>query len=416
MKKLYCNEDTCQTTPAYNYKGCSYGLYCSKHKQENMINVKNRICKIENCNKRPIYNFENEKALYCSEHKQENMINVVTIKCNEKNCKTIAYFNYKDEKSGIYCSEHKQENMVDVKSKKCVYKNCFKFANFNYENEKIGIYCSEHKQENMFCMKGKRCNEENCNKFSNFNYKDKKTGIYCLEHKKENMVDVKSKKCIENNCNTRCSYNYKNQKAIYCAKHKKENMINVEHKLCINDWCDTTITNKFNGYCFYCFIKMFPNDQLVKNYKTKEKTISSYLKEKYPNFTLIFDKVVQDGCSNKRPDIFLDLGYQIIIIEIDEHKHINYENICENKRLMEISKDVNHRPIIFIRFNPDNYILNNRKITSCWKYNKNGTMGIKESKKEEWNTRLNILSETIDYWIENKSDKIININYLFYDK
>jgi hypothetical protein len=82
---------------------------------------------------------------------------------------------------------------------------------------------------------------------------------------------------------------------------------------------------------------------------------------------------------------------------------------------MEISQDVNHRPIIFIRFNPDNYIKNNITITSCWKYNKNGSMSIKNSKKDEWNLRLNTLSQTINYWIENKSEKIINNIYLFYD-
>ena len=39
-----------------------------------------------------------------------------------------------------------------------------------------------------------------------------------------------------------------------------------------------------------------------------------------------------------------------------------------------------------------------------------------ESKKEEWKMRLNTLSETIDYWIENKSERIINNIYLFYGK
>ena len=38
---------------------------------------------------------------------------------------------------------------------------------------------------------------------------------------------------------------------------------------------------------------------------------------------------------------------------------------------MELSQDVGHRPIIFIRFNPDQYFdINNKKIASCWSYSK----------------------------------------------
>ena len=39
---------------------------------------------------------------------------------------------------------------------------------------------------------------------------------------------------------------------------------------------------------------------------------------------------------------------------------------------MELSQDVGYRPIIFIRFNPDNYKTNLKNITSCWGLNKKG--------------------------------------------
>jgi len=46
-----------------------------------------------------------------------------------------------------------------------------------------------------------------------------------------------------------------------------------------------------------------------------------------------------------------DLGTHILIVEIDENAHAVYDCSCENKRLMELSQDVGHRPIVFIRFN-----------------------------------------------------------------
>jgi hypothetical protein len=107
------------------------------------------------------------------------------------------------------------------------------------------------------------------------------------------------------------------------------------------------------------------------------------------------------------------MGSHIIIIEIDENKHNDYECSCENKRLMEISQDLGHRSIVFIRFNPDSYT--NEKgilVKSCWKLNKLGVMTI--SKKEEWNNRIKVLKEQIQYWIDNPTEKTVEIIQLFY--
>jgi hypothetical protein len=113
----------------------------------------------------------------------------------------------------------------------------------------------------------------------------------------------------------------------------------------------------------------------------------------------------------------LDLGYQIIIIEIDENQHIDYDCNCENKRIMELSQDLGHRPIIFIRFNPDDYLCKENKISSCWGITKQGICVVKKTKQKEWTDRLNILENQIEYWInpDNTTDKTIETIQLFYD-
>jgi hypothetical protein len=52
-----------------------------------------------------------------------------------------------------------------------------------------------------------------------------------------------------------------------------------------------------------------------------------------------------------------------IVIEVDENQHKKYDTSCENKRLMELSQDIFHKPLILICFNPDNYI--DKKNSSC---------------------------------------------------
>ncbi len=160
---------------------------------------------------------------------------------------------------------------------------------------------------------------------------------------------------------------------------------------------------------------LFPDKPLSRNYKTKELAVVQFIKDQYSHIDITTDKTIQGGCSKRRPDIFIDLGYQIIIVEVDENQHIDYDCSCENKRIMELSKDVGHRPNIFIRFNPDDYELKEENITSCWGVNKNGISCVKKSKQKEWNIRLNVLKNTIDYWMHHKTNRIIEIVQLYYD-
>ena len=185
--------------------------------------------------------------------------------------------------------------------------------------------------------------------------------------------------------------------------------------LCKTENCETKGISKYNGYCLPCCIQVCPEIKVSRNYKTKEKDVVDRIKATFPNFTWIADKRVQDGCSLRRPDLFLDMGSHIIIVEVDENQHSDYDCSCEHKRLMQISQDAGHRPIVFIRFNPDSYTNpDGVLVKSCWKLNKIGVMLISKSKEKEWVDRINTLKTQIQYWIDNQTEKTIEIIQLFY--
>ena len=189
----------------------------------------------------------------------------------------------------------------------------------------------------------------------------------------------------------------------------------VRSNICKNEWCESTGIKKYNGYCLRCCIHLYPEIKVARNYKTKENSVVEIIKQTFPKFDWVADKRIQDGCSRRRPDLLLDLGTHIIIVEVDENKHTHYECSCENKRLMELSKDVGHRPIVFIRFNPDDYIdSNGKKIKSCWELNNIGMQCIVKTKKTEWENRVNVLKQQIQYWIDNPNEKMVEIIELFY--
>lgn len=270
----------------------------------------------------------------------------------------------------------------------------------------------------MVNVKDPLCQEPGCETRPNFNYVGEIRGIYCTTHKKEGMMNVETPTCKEIGCIIIPTFNYEGQKkGIYCFTHKKHDMINVCISRCTTPYCYTTISNnKYEGYCLPCFVHMFPDKPNSRNYKTKERAVVEYILEQFPDKTWVADKRIVDGCSRRRPDLCLDMGSHLILIEVDENQHMDYDSSCENKRLMELSLDVGHRPIVFLRFNPDDYVQAGTRITGCWGPDKRGVCGIKKTKQTEWNQRLECLKTQVTYWIENVCEKTVEVVQLFFDQ
>jgi len=419
VKHPKCKFAGCKTRPSFNYEGQKSGLYCYDHQLDGMSSVDNRHCLENGCKTRPCFNYDGEAhGLYCYKHKLDGMDDVVHVKCIADGCQTRPNFNYITETFGLYCYDHQLDGMENVTSDRCIFKGCKKFPSFNFEGETKRLYCFDHKLDGMEDVAHEKCIFEGCKTQPSYNYEGEKQ-LYCYNHKLDGMVDVISRRCNENGCNIRPSFNYDGQTTgLYCYDHQLDNMVNVVDERCQTPLCPTRANKKYEGYCFYCYVHVFPDREISRNYKTKERAVVDFVVSKYSQFKWTPDKTISGGCSLRRPDLLLDLGYQVLIIEIDENQHQSYDCSCENKRIMELSQDVEHRPIVFIRFNPDDYIDQQHKnVTSCWGLNGNGFCTVKKTKKDEWAQRLNILSEHIDYWINesNVTDKTVEIIQLFYD-
>lgn len=165
----------------------------------------------------------------------------------------------------------------------------------------------------------------------------------------------------------------------------------------------------------FCFMHLFPDEQVARNYKTKEAIVVSHVQEKFPVIDWTCDKKIQDGCSRRRPDMLADLGSHVVIIEIDENRHDAYSCECENRRIMEISKDLGHCPVVFIRFNPDAYVNGDDvKVLSPWRQNSVGAITVMKSHQAAWDERLSALSDMIAYWFVNVPEKMVEVIELYY--
>ena len=371
------------------------------------------ICKHEYCNKYAIFAFIGQKRSYCSEHRLEDMIDVLHKRCQHHECMKQPYFAF-DGNKPTFCGSHRLQGMMNVHNKLCQMNECTKHANFAFQGDKAS-FCMTHRIDGMINVNKKCCQQDECSKEAFYSFEGMKPS-YCGIHRLEGMVDVKSKRCEHKHCKKQPSFAFEGGRRALCVTHRLQGMINRKNKRCKTEGCDVMVLPRTNkGYCLHCFMHLFPNEKIAKNYKVKENEVFNFIVDKFSSFTVVRDRRIHGGCSAKRPDVLIDLGYQVVIVEVDENQHKTYDCSCENKRIMELSQDVNHRNIVFIRFNPDDYIDNGVNIKSCFSRTNLGFLVIKKAKKVEWQHRLTVLQETIHYWIKNKTDKMIEVVHLFYD-
>jgi len=274
--------------------------------------------------------------------------------------------------------------MVDVVSKRCAHEGCKKGPSFGNEGDLVASYCATHKLEGMVNVVSKRCAHEGCKKIPSFGNEGDLIALYCASHKLEGMVDVKSKRCA-------------------------------------TPLCSTSASNPlYRGYCLRCFLFAFPSESVTKHYKTKEVEVVNNMLTYFPEETHTWrlDTRVEDGCSRRRPDMFLHMGTHVIIVEIDENKHRDYNTTCEQARINELFTDVYFQSIVFIRFNPDKYVTNGKVIPSCWtKHKTSDAPFIPPSQRESWQARMQALADAVQKWkeVDPASLSVVQHEYLFYD-
>ena len=241
------------------------------------------------------------------------------------------------------------------------------------------------------------------------------------------MENVVSKRCAVDGCNTLPSFGMPGERASRCAAHRLDGMEDVVTKRCATHMCTTSATPKYRGHCLRCFIHLFPGETIARRYKVKETHVVDALLAAELSLpdgcNLVLDRIVRghSACvSGRRPDVLIDLGTHVVIVEVDENQHGGYDNTCENKRLMQLFGDVGERPIVVVRFNPDGYVAaGGRKVRSPFRSHAALDTPVVCS-KVEWATRCTALVEVVRRLVavgiqQGAPDRLVTIDRLFFD-
>ena len=342
---VICENTDCKKHASFNNPSEPNARFCATHKLENMINVKHARCEHTGCNKQPSYNLPGLKARFCATHKLENMIAVFT-RCEHEECNTQPTYNLPNEPKARFCDIHKLADMINVKNARCEHTGCNTRPNYNLPGESKARFCAIHKLEGMISTSNKFCLE--CKSPATYGITGKKP-THCETHKKPDQVCIAElSKCV--NCPKSWAALHNNKKYCLDCCPCKKTVIHVG-KICVT--CNPE---------YYEFDKTSVCKGCIQNKHASH--IREWIVMKHLTKTIdtpfIHDKAVGE-CTKKRPDAMFELLRHVVIVEVDENQHQNYQ--CERARINEIISSIGGKPVIIIRFNPDGFSHNNVKQT-----------------------------------------------------
>ena len=452
----HCKDVGCGKKAYYGEPG-GKRIYCKEHAPEGYVDVKNKRCQIAGCEKHPSHGPASGQPLFCGPHGEERGLKNLKVKrCETAGCNKMPIFGPLGKKAS-HCKEHGVPlGYTDVKNVRCQKPGCDTRANFGPENGKA-MYCAEHGKElGLICLTYKQCEEEGCHITACYGPEDGKprfcfeharphgylnivskrcsiesctnvaswgvtTKTHCPHHKGIEMRCLVSKRCEMPDCEHSAMYGLPDRAATHCRAHGEPlGMIDVINHRCKNGCQAMTSRHKYDGYCIRCYIHLYPDEPVARNWKMKETHVRHHISalastdERLKGLQLTFDRAL-GGCSRRRPDAFLDCFSHAVVIECDENQHASESSYpCENKRMMEIYQDTGHRPLIMIRFNPDKYVDSEGVIIpSCFKYSKKEEVPLPQ--KKAWKARLNVLTAQILQSVCDIPDRAVTIHHLYYD-
>lgn len=365
------NGDSCIIRATYGIKGTRSVVFCKLHTPaEGYENVaETRHC-LE-CDKRPSFAFsKTDKPTYCEDHCLNGMENIYSKKCmtTKETCNKNPTFGIS---SPTHCRKHKESDMNDMRHVWCIVENCYKKgsdskerkrASFNYRGEKIRLYCDEHKKPGMINLERPLCKKTGCPNQMHWGYMFQKRK-FCKEHKDSNMYDEdhinpKCVDCPKPKSNTKSSM--LSIRAIFCKngesyptkceKHvpKDGTYVNISEKTCeLCKLVDQIPSNR--TLCSTCY--PHSKQRILHKKEIRVKTVLDANKI----LVMSYDKIPEGACSKYRPDFVIDCGNSLIILEVDENQHFSYACECEVSRMIQLHNDFGGIPLIFIRYNPDDY-------------------------------------------------------------
>lgn len=112
-----CQNNRCCKRAYFNFEGETKAIYCSEHKEPNMVDIKHKRCKHSGCNTRAWCGIPGKQPSSCAVHKTEGMLKHPRSGCKINKCKKLALYGYTKQ---LHCEEHKLEDEYNLVEQRCI--------------------------------------------------------------------------------------------------------------------------------------------------------------------------------------------------------------------------------------------------------------------------------------------------------
>lgn len=201
---------SCKNPAKYALSTYQFPVFCSIHKNEDSIYVREHIQRIQ---------FRKEKGKKTTEF------------CRFENCVKYATMGKDRESKRQFCRKHAPSDYVDLAHKCCSFEGCKKRGLFGKDSESKRQFCKKHVPPGCIDSVHGRCSFEGCKKrglkkiFGNGLVK------YCTKHRPKS---IGLEMCFGVNCLEDGIWLAKDMK-WYCSNHKPNNSIRHDKKRKIKD-------------------------------------------------------------------------------------------------------------------------------------------------------------------------------------
>ena len=308
---------------SFGYLNDYKAIRCKDCKTTDMIDVRHKICDYPNCNNYATCGYPDLIATHCVSCMVHDMIilhSKESDKCDIEGCTNYKQYGYESDQLKRRCYECSQNTgMIDVGHKKC---NICKitFPSFLYKYDTQASRCNKCREKDMINIKSSKCQDFNCtNKIASYGYPGYRPDR-CAEHRLPNQKQDPKKKCIT--CKKKfATHGFK--QAIWCedqdlrsASPAHENSTNLIEQECSN--CHLLNIIRPDGMCEYC--SDWTHNSRVR--LGKQYAVEQYLKHNDIQWTLSDQKIPNSINALERPDFLFDYDDYAIILEVDEHQHL----------------------------------------------------------------------------------------------
>lgn len=144
-------------------------------------------------------------------------------------------------------------------------------------------------------------------------------------------------------------------RATHCGQHRPSGAIDHINRRCEAPGCTILVGSK-RTLCAN-------HDDHAKRPRVREAKVAVHLRDAGLSYTSWNKQLVETACGRYRPDFVFERTTHVVIVEVDEFQHAAPGYSCDNKRMLDVYNSYGGMPVVFLRFNPDDFALAGKTVT-----------------------------------------------------